>query len=93
MTELPGGHHLPAVRGLRVPAGAAAPVRDTTATGYDPALVTTDTEAGPTAVIERYPARRIVGVAIEDAPGLGGRSGITPKLEGSGNLRESQFPR
>jgi len=42
-------------------------VRDTSATGYGPALVTTDTEAGPTAVIKRYAARRTVEAAIEDA--------------------------
>jgi Transposase DDE domain len=36
-------------------------------TGYDIALVTTDLDASPAAVIERYAARWSVEVAIEDA--------------------------
>jgi hypothetical protein len=42
-------------------------IRDTSATGYDLALVTTDPDAGPAAVIERYAARWSIEVAIEDA--------------------------
>ena len=42
-------------------------VRDRSAPGYDLALVTTDTDAGPAQVIERYAARWAIEVAIEDA--------------------------
>jgi hypothetical protein len=42
-------------------------IRDTSATGYDVALVTTDPGAGLTQVIERYAARWSIEVAIEDA--------------------------
>ena len=43
------------------------PIRDTPATGYDVALVTTDPGAGLTQVIERYAARWSIEVAIGDA--------------------------
>lgn len=42
-------------------------IRDTSATGYDPALVTTDLNASPAQVIERYAARWSIEVAIEDS--------------------------
>jgi hypothetical protein len=42
-------------------------IRDRSASGYDLALVTTDTHAGPAQVIERYAARWAIEVAIEDA--------------------------
>jgi hypothetical protein len=42
-------------------------IRDRTKTGYDLALVTTDTAASPAQVIERYAARWSVEVAIEDS--------------------------
>jgi len=42
-------------------------IRDTSATGHDLALVTTDPDAGPAAVTERYAARWSIEVAIEDA--------------------------
>jgi hypothetical protein len=42
-------------------------IRDTSAAGYDLALVTTDPDAGPSAVIERCAARWSIEVAIEDA--------------------------
>ena len=42
-------------------------IRDTSATGYDLALVSTDTAATPAAVIERYAARWSIEVAIEDS--------------------------
>lgn len=42
-------------------------VRDSSATGYDVALVTTDLKATPAQVIERYAARWSIEVAIEDA--------------------------
>jgi hypothetical protein len=42
-------------------------IRDASATGYDLALVTTDPDAGPAAVTERYAARWSIEVAIEDA--------------------------
>ncbi len=42
-------------------------VRDRAPGGYDIALVTTDLDASPAAVIERYAARWSVEVAIEDA--------------------------
>jgi hypothetical protein len=42
-------------------------VRDKSRTGLDLALVTTDPDAGPAAVIERYASRWAVEVAIEDA--------------------------
>ena len=42
-------------------------IRDVSAAGYDLALVTTDPDAGPAAVIERYAARWSIEVAIEDA--------------------------
>jgi len=42
-------------------------IRDRSAAGYDLALVTTDTAATATQVIERYAARWSIEVAIEDA--------------------------
>jgi DDE superfamily endonuclease len=42
-------------------------IRDARAAGYDLALVTTDLDASPTQVIERYAARWSIEVAIEDA--------------------------
>jgi len=42
-------------------------IRDTSAIGYDLALVTTDLEASPTQVIERYAARWSIEVAIEES--------------------------
>jgi hypothetical protein len=42
-------------------------IRDTSAAGYDLALVTTDPDAGPAVMIERYAARWSIEVAIEDA--------------------------
>jgi hypothetical protein len=42
-------------------------IRDRSTAGYDLALVTTDLDAGPSAVIERYAARWSIEVAIEDA--------------------------
>jgi DDE superfamily endonuclease len=42
-------------------------IRDTSSTGYDLALVSTDTAATPAAVIERYAARWSIEVAIEDS--------------------------
>ena len=42
-------------------------IRDRSKTGYDPALVTTDTAATAAQVIERYAARWSIEVAIEDA--------------------------
>jgi hypothetical protein len=42
-------------------------VRDRSASGYDLALVTTDLDAGPAQVIERYASRWSIEVAIEDA--------------------------
>jgi hypothetical protein len=42
-------------------------IRDASAAGYDLALVTTDPDSGPAAVIERYAARWSIEVAIEDA--------------------------
>ena len=42
-------------------------VRDRSRAGYDIALVTTDLDATPAQVIERYAARWSVEVAIEDA--------------------------
>ena len=42
-------------------------IRDVSATGYDLALVTTDLDASPAAVIERYAGRWSIEVAIEDA--------------------------
>jgi hypothetical protein len=42
-------------------------IRDASAAGYDLALVTTDPDADPAAVIERYAARWSIEVAIEDA--------------------------
>ena len=42
-------------------------VRDKSASGYDLALVTTDLNASPAQVIERYAARWSIEVAIEDA--------------------------
>ena len=42
-------------------------IRDTSATGCDLALVTTDTDASPAQVTERYAARWSIEVAIEDA--------------------------
>ncbi len=42
-------------------------IRDVSATGYDLALVTTDLDASPAAVIERYTSRWSIEVAIEDA--------------------------
>jgi len=42
-------------------------IRDRSTVGYDLALVTTDLDAGPSAVIERYAARWSIEVAIEDA--------------------------
>ena len=42
-------------------------IRDRTKTGYDLALVTTDTAASPAQVIERYAARWSVEVAMEDS--------------------------
>jgi hypothetical protein len=42
-------------------------IRDVSATGYDLALVTTDLDASPAAVIERYASRWSIEVAIEDA--------------------------
>ena len=42
-------------------------IRDASATGCDVALITTDAEATPAQVIERYAARWSVEVAIEDA--------------------------
>ncbi len=42
-------------------------VRDRSASGYDLALVTTDLDATPAQVIERYAARWSIEVAIEDA--------------------------
>ena len=42
-------------------------VRDRAQAGYNIALVTTDRDASPAAVIERYAARSSVEVAIEDA--------------------------
>jgi hypothetical protein len=42
-------------------------VRDRARTGYDIALVTTDLDASPAAVIERYAARWSIEVAFEDA--------------------------
>src|SRR5260370_2707273 len=41
-------------------------IRDRAKTGYDLALVTTDTAASPPRVIERYAATHTVEVAIED---------------------------
>ncbi len=46
--------------------------RDRARTGYDIALVTTDLDASPAAVIERYAARWSIEVAIEDAKQLFG---------------------
>src|SRR5208282_3245053 len=42
-------------------------IRDKSKTGYDLALVTTDTAGSPARVIERYAARWSVEVAIEDS--------------------------
>jgi hypothetical protein len=42
-------------------------IRDKSSTGYDLALVTTDPDAGPAQVIERYASRWSIEVAIEDA--------------------------
>ena len=42
-------------------------LRDQSASGYDLALVTTDLDATPAQVIERYAARWAIEVAIEDA--------------------------
>jgi Transposase DDE domain len=42
-------------------------IRDRSTTGYDLALVTTDTAASPAQVLERYAARWSVEVAIEDS--------------------------
>ncbi len=42
-------------------------IRDVSATGYDLALVTTDLDASPAAVIERYASSWSIEVAIEDA--------------------------
>jgi Transposase DDE domain len=42
-------------------------IRDVSATGYDLARVTTDLDASPAAVIERYASRWSIEVAIEDA--------------------------
>ncbi|MFI5067368.1 MAG: transposase, partial [Streptosporangiales bacterium] len=42
-------------------------VRDRSRTGYDIALVTTDLDASPAVVIERYAARWSIEVAFEDA--------------------------
>ena len=42
-------------------------IRDRSASGYDLALVTTDTAAPPARVIERYAARWSIEVAIEDS--------------------------
>jgi DDE superfamily endonuclease len=42
-------------------------LRDKSASGYDLALVTTDLDASPAQVIERYAARWSIEVAIEDA--------------------------
>jgi hypothetical protein len=42
-------------------------IRDGSAAGYDLALVTTDQDASPAQVIERYAARWSIEVAIEDA--------------------------
>lgn len=42
-------------------------IRDTSATGYDLALVTTDLNAGTAAIIERYASRWSIEDAIEDA--------------------------
>jgi hypothetical protein len=43
------------------------PIRDRSKTGYDLALITTDTAARPARVIERYAARWSIEVAIEDS--------------------------
>jgi hypothetical protein len=42
-------------------------IRDVSATRYDQALVTTDLDASPVAVIEQYASRWSIEVAIEDA--------------------------
>ena len=42
-------------------------IRDASATGYDLAVVTTDLNADPAQVIERYAARWSIEVAIEDS--------------------------
>ena len=42
-------------------------IRDTAATGYDLALVNTDTAATPAGVIERCAARWSIEIAIEDS--------------------------
>jgi hypothetical protein len=42
-------------------------IRDKSSTGYDLALVTTDPDADPAQVIERYASRWSIEVAIEDA--------------------------
>jgi hypothetical protein len=47
-------------------------IRDTSATGYDLALVTTDPDASPAQVIERYAARWSIEVAIEESKQLFG---------------------
>ena len=81
-SQLHAGHRdpLPENRcraGRRVHPPAAAPssvcrvevvlVRDRSRTGYDIALVTTDLDASPAAIIERYAARWSIEVAFEDA--------------------------
>jgi hypothetical protein len=47
-------------------------VRDKCTTGYNIALVTSDLQASPETIIERYASRWSIEVAIEDAKQLGG---------------------
>jgi hypothetical protein len=56
-------------------------VRDRSRTGYDVALITTDLDATPAQVIERYAARWSIEVAIEDAKQLGGVGQARNRLE------------
>jgi len=64
----PGGRsHLPVVRRLRLPARQVIVIRDASVAGHDPALVTTDLDASPAQVIERYAARWSIEVTIKDA--------------------------
>ena len=53
--------------------------------GYDIALVTTDVDATPAQVIERYAGRWSIEVAIEDAKQLGGVGQACNRLEQAAN--------
>ena len=65
-------------------------IRDRPKTGYDLALITTDTAAPPARVIERYAARWSIEVAIEDSrSSASGRPATAPPAPSSAPSRSS----